>query len=146
MHSNFHFICMLLWQYRLDFVYPTISPILHFISLATRVDIEIAATLRGWVTAIGSCPIWSKNWGICVVLPEPVSPITINVLYFFKYFNNLKISIKNSMIPFVLHTKLWLCYILFSYSKYRQLLSLWLNICITIYNIAWAILYVSLLR
>ena len=83
-------------------VNPTVVPSWTPISSDTRVAMVIAATLLGyvkfvikqqnskylyfysltWVTPIMPLPSipWSMmNWGICVVLPLPVSPIKINV-------------------------------------------------------------------
>lgn len=78
--------------------HPTASPTLHFISFATRVDIEMAATLLGWVTAIDSCPNCNRNCGTCVVLPLPVSPMMINVLFRRKWCDSLKM---NGKIPII---------------------------------------------
>lgn len=45
---------------------------------ATRWATDMAATLLGWVQATAFLPLERANsthhWGICVVLPEPVSP------------------------------------------------------------------------
>lgn len=58
--------------------YPTCSPNMTSISSATRRATDIAATRRGCVhaTILPCCfaPVSSINCGICVVLPDPVSP------------------------------------------------------------------------
>lgn len=72
--------------------HPTKSPNAQFISLDTRVDIVMAATLLGCVTAIRPFTAWfawHKNCGIWVVFPLPVSPITMLVSLAIKWLINL---------------------------------------------------------
>ena len=61
-------------------LYPTSKPTMQCLSDATRCATEMAATLRGCVQTTDSFgPRRSRYCGICVVLPEPVSPTTINI-------------------------------------------------------------------
>ena len=56
---------------------PTSRPKATFNSSATRRATEVAATRRGWVQAmrpLSPRPAARHIFGICVVLPEPVSP------------------------------------------------------------------------
>lgn len=65
--------------------YPTSSPRLTSISSLTLWATDMAATLLGCVHAMHlfllAYPAYIKNWGIWVVLPEPVSPTKIIVWY-----------------------------------------------------------------
>eukprot|EP00755_Sulcionema_specki_P010928 Sspe_Gene.712::Locus_244_Transcript_1_1_Confidence_1.000_Length_2262::g.712::m.712 len=61
---------------------PTCSPSCTSISVATRVATLMAATLRGCVQATPlSGAMCTRNWGICVVFPEPVSPTRMTTWY-----------------------------------------------------------------
>ena len=64
--------------------YPTSCPSLTFISSETRFATLVAATLLGCVHATFyprfASPHSTRYYGIWVVLPEPVSPITTNIL------------------------------------------------------------------
>ena len=64
--------------------YPTSSPIVTSISSATRFATDIAATRLGCVhtTILFSFVVYpasTRNWGICVVFPDPVSPTRTSV-------------------------------------------------------------------
>ena len=65
-------------------LYPTSSPRGTFISSATRLATDIAATLRGYVQPnfypLGINPASKQYYVIYVVFPEPVSPMHINIL------------------------------------------------------------------
>ena len=60
----------------------TCLPNSHFISCATRWATVMAATRRGCVHAIMPL-IWDWTswmyWGICVVFPDPVSPLNLYI-------------------------------------------------------------------
>ncbi len=61
-------------------LHPTSRPQATPSSSATRREIDSAATRRGWVQAMRPAvprPAARQNFGICVVLPEPVSPARI---------------------------------------------------------------------
>ena len=61
--------------------YPTSSPSRHPTSSATRLATDVAATRRGCVQPIlprSANPASAKNCVICVVFPDPVSPMTMS--------------------------------------------------------------------
>ena len=60
---------------------PTTPPHGTFISSATRLEMLIAATRRGWVQPIrprAPSPASRHILGNCVVFPDPVSPATMS--------------------------------------------------------------------